>query len=247
MTDTNSTEPRRRQQEAIADTFQVPLHLIDTRQPVEHCGAQFPAFEGQPPTECVLRPGHQGSHANECDTRWIVKADAGYCPHCGRGDAGPTAEAYEEMRQRARKDAAASRESERQLQQQIDQQAKEIDRLRDELAALHEGEEEPTSIRLSGHTVATWLWSWNRATPAQRLERAALIIDAGQRAGTCFQMAHERTIQRLRADQAAVARVRALADELESAPAYGGLADGYEHAAHRIRATLESPKETPNA
>ncbi len=27
----------------------------------------------------------------------------GYCPHCGRGDAGPTADAYEAMRQRAEK------------------------------------------------------------------------------------------------------------------------------------------------
>lgn len=112
-------------------------------EPAEHCGAIFPAFEGAPPTECILRPGHQGSHANEYDTRWIAKAAAGYCPHCGRGDAGPTADQYEqarrrairiqtlldEQRDRARKDAAASRESERILQQQIDDQAREIDRL----------------------------------------------------------------------------------------------------------------------
>lgn len=31
----------------------------------------------------------------------ISKPGVGYCPHCGRGDAGPTAEAYEELRQRA--------------------------------------------------------------------------------------------------------------------------------------------------
>lgn len=39
----------------------------------------------------------------------------------------------DDTRDRSRKDAAAGRESERQLQAQIDRQAKEIDRLRDEL------------------------------------------------------------------------------------------------------------------
>lgn len=68
------------------------------------------------------------------------------------------------------------------------------------LALLHKGEEEPTTPRLSGPTPAEWLWHWNRATPAQRLEQAAQIIDAGMRAGTCFQMAHEKTIQRLHAE-----------------------------------------------
>lgn len=142
--------------------------------PVERCGAILPFFEGTHPTECVLRPGHQGSHANEYGTRWIEKAKidtclkdaalmadigypvrcphcgttvppthwtkhvqrhhpdeqpqspwtregrhgptpeetreavaglsqpaAGYCPHCGRGDAGPTADEYEQVRRRA--------------------------------------------------------------------------------------------------------------------------------------------------
>lgn len=92
---------------AIADAFEVPLHLIGSTQPVERCGAVFPAFEGTLPTECVLRPGHQGSHANEYDTRWIEKPADGYCPHCGLGDAGPTADAYEELRQRAEQAEAA--------------------------------------------------------------------------------------------------------------------------------------------
>jgi hypothetical protein len=70
-------------------------------QPAERCGALLPALDGQAPTECVLRPGHQGSHTNEYDTRWLVKTDAGYCPHCGRGDAGPTADEYEQARRRA--------------------------------------------------------------------------------------------------------------------------------------------------
>lgn len=92
---------------AIADAFNVPLHLIDTRQPAEHCGATLPAFERAPVTECVLRPGHQGSHANHDGARWIETSAAGYCPHCGRGDAGPTADQYEQQRQRAEKAEAA--------------------------------------------------------------------------------------------------------------------------------------------
>lgn len=124
-------------------------------QPAEHCGAVLPGIWEQPPTECVLRPGHQGSHANHDGARWIETAErdhcldnpqvmaaigypvrcphcattvppthwtkhlqrhhpevdafaaAGYCPHCGRGDAGPTADQYEQQRQRAEKAEAA--------------------------------------------------------------------------------------------------------------------------------------------
>ncbi|MGW6946146.1 hypothetical protein ACWGHD_04385 [Streptomyces xanthophaeus] len=50
----------------------------------------------------------------------------------------------DEERDRARKDAAASRESERQLQQQIDQQAKEIDQLQNHgrwFAGMHHSTE----------------------------------------------------------------------------------------------------------
>ncbi|WP_411102479.1 hypothetical protein [Streptomyces sp. cmx-4-9] len=86
-----------------------------------------------------------------------------------------------------------------------------IGQLKNELAALHEGEEEPPAWRHpAASTPAQWLWHWNRATPAERLERAALIIDAGQRAGICFQMAHESTIQRLRAEVGGARRLRDL-------------------------------------
>lgn len=91
----------------LADAFEVPLHLIDTTQPVEHCGDQLPRIGEDAFTECILRPGHQGSHANFEGTRWTRKQPtAGYCPHCGRGDAGPTADEYEQLRKRARQDAA---------------------------------------------------------------------------------------------------------------------------------------------
>lgn len=37
----------------------------------EHCGDLAPQFfEHSPRVECVLNPGHQGSHANERGARW---------------------------------------------------------------------------------------------------------------------------------------------------------------------------------
>ncbi|MFD6250571.1 hypothetical protein [Streptomyces roseolus] len=45
--------------------------------PGEHCGHQpEPAIAG--PTECVLRPGHSGSHADHTGMRWYMRL--------GRGD-----------------------------------------------------------------------------------------------------------------------------------------------------------------
>lgn len=144
----------------------------------------------------------------------------------------------DEQRDRARKDAAASRASEQTLQQQIDDQAREIDRLRDQLAALHEGEEEPTSVRLPSPTPAEWLWLWNRVDPARRLEVAAQVIDAGVKAGTCFQADHETTIQRLRAELDAIER------EGRTINPYDRDSDAE---LERIRAALRSPKGAPDA
>ncbi|MCY0921860.1 MULTISPECIES: hypothetical protein [unclassified Streptomyces] len=38
--------------------------------PAEHCGHQPPLALDQSATECVLRPGHAGSHADANGTRW---------------------------------------------------------------------------------------------------------------------------------------------------------------------------------
>ncbi|MER6778441.1 MULTISPECIES: hypothetical protein [unclassified Streptomyces] len=144
-------------------------------QPAERCGDMTESITGTGWYECVLRPGHHGSHADHSNMRWteiplpkppgrpavafsppvsdgpvepdnpaarrcalafnavgpavnaagywlplsarravaaavlatLTDPDAGYCPDCGRGDAGPTAEQYEQQRQRA--DTAASR------------------------------------------------------------------------------------------------------------------------------------------
>jgi hypothetical protein len=45
--------------------------------PAEHCGHQPPTAIGEHglTTECVLRPGHQGSHADENGMRWWPTTD----------------------------------------------------------------------------------------------------------------------------------------------------------------------------
>jgi len=43
-----------------------------TIQPSEHCGHQPDPVIGQP-TECVLRPGHSGSHADHNGMRWWMR------------------------------------------------------------------------------------------------------------------------------------------------------------------------------
>lgn len=49
-----------------------------TDRPAEHCGHQPDHVIGQP-TECVLRPGHSGSHADHRGMRWWL-ADLGDAP-----------------------------------------------------------------------------------------------------------------------------------------------------------------------
>ena len=46
-------------------------------QPAEHCGHQPPHLVAQQATECVLRPGHAGSHANETGMRWWMNLPIG--------------------------------------------------------------------------------------------------------------------------------------------------------------------------
>jgi hypothetical protein len=73
--------------------------------PREHCGSLAPQFfENGPRVECVLRPGHHGSHADDQGARWwltsVAKAgtvceayrlpttaeDSGLCSRCGMFD-----------------------------------------------------------------------------------------------------------------------------------------------------------------
>lgn len=89
-----------------------------------------------------LNHSDDGSYAPGNETIWQEQADAVlavrdvYLNNVRRISKQQTtqlAELYMTTKKRAADDFAASRESERQLQQQIDAQAKEIDRLRDEL------------------------------------------------------------------------------------------------------------------
>ncbi|MCX5407479.1 hypothetical protein OHA37_26900 [Streptomyces sp. NBC_00335] len=192
-----------------------------------------------PHCETTVPPTHWTKHLQRHHPDVGAFPAAGYCPHCGRGDAGPTADEYEALRKRARQDAAASRESERQLQQQIDRQAKEIDRLRDALAGLHEGEESHPEAANSG-SPAQWIWSWNRAAPEQRLDMAGRILAAFETADGCFLLNHKTETPRRKSAEATIERVREVAAWLRLN--YPGLDAG-----QRVLAALEPPKEVPDA
>ncbi|MFE3583715.1 hypothetical protein [Streptomyces vinaceus] len=83
------------------------------------------------PAACSGEQGFCGQHG------FHRHPPAGYCPHCGSGDAGPTADQsrdewrrdYLDLAQRHQAAAIDHRETEHQLQQEIDAQAREIDRL----------------------------------------------------------------------------------------------------------------------
>ncbi|MFF5445449.1 hypothetical protein [Streptomyces sp. NPDC012888] len=204
--------------ELLNNFDEIDLAEMLAARPAERCGAQLPSLDGGSLQECVLRPGHQGSHATHDDTRWVEKPAAGYCPHCGRGDVAPTADAYEQQRQRAEQAEVA-------------------------LALLHAGEEP----HLDEHTVPTpaqWIWRWNRATPEQRLEVTERIIAEAERASTCLLMAHEK---RLPDAEAALARVRALATDAMTHHAAGSndYEIGVHDFAHTALAALDLQDPRP--
>lgn len=157
-----------------------------------------------------------------CDTAVIVTAEthasqdqapAGYCPHCGRGDAGPTADQYEQQRKRA--DTAESK-----------------------LAALHEGEE-PAPDENTVPTPAQWLWRWNRATPERRLDMAGRILQAFGEANRCFMEAHVSRAEDGRVAMAALGRVRGELDRW----ALNTVMPQTSRALDDIRTALEQPKK----
>ncbi|MGW5616240.1 hypothetical protein [Streptomyces sp. NPDC003877] len=59
--------------DAVSDVIRKSLASFWTGAPAprEHCGRLSPeTLLTSPPTECVLRPGHTGSHADEVGCRW---------------------------------------------------------------------------------------------------------------------------------------------------------------------------------
>ncbi|WP_435610871.1 hypothetical protein [Streptomyces sp. C10-9-1] len=91
--------------------------------------------------------------------------------------------------------------------------------LRKKLNALHEGEE-PSPDEHVAQTPAQWIWSWNRATPEQRLDMAARILDASGRAEACIMGAHEGRLeqQQLRLTRLEAERAAALAEHPPTEP-----------------------------
>lgn len=75
--------------------------------------------------------------------------------------------------------------------------AAERDQAQAALAALHEGEE-PHGGEYTVPTPAQWIWHWNRATPAKRLEVAADLMSASERAHRCLMGNHENQLGELR-------------------------------------------------
>ncbi|MBT2508841.1 hypothetical protein J7I98_23725 [Streptomyces sp. ISL-98] len=65
-----------------------------------------------------------------------------------------------------------------------------VGQLRAELAALHEGEE-PHLDEYTAATPAQWIWQWNRATPAKRLEVAEAAARNQATASECQLMDHK--------------------------------------------------------
>ena len=43
--------------------------------PREHCGDQMPSWVAGPRSECTLKPGHSGSHADDKGARWWYDAE----------------------------------------------------------------------------------------------------------------------------------------------------------------------------
>jgi hypothetical protein len=61
----------------------------------------LPRAERCPEPECTDEKQCWRCDYEESQHATATAIAAGYCPHCGSGDAGPTPEAYEELRQRA--------------------------------------------------------------------------------------------------------------------------------------------------
>jgi DNA repair exonuclease SbcCD ATPase subunit len=81
----------------------------------------------------------------------------------------------------------------------------------DALAALHQGEE-PHLDQLTVPTPAQWIWRWNRATSAERLDAAARAISQGNTAYQCVMENHPvrlADLQQRYADEHATAVARA--------------------------------------
>jgi len=88
--------------------------------------------------------------------------------------------------------------------------------------------------------------TWEHSDLLDRADRAEALAGIAESRADDWRQAHRRQVSETlratsRAEQAEarIAAVRALADELDNEEAYGGLADGYQNAAGRIRDALD--------
>lgn len=63
------------------------VHVINAMKPTEYCGHETTLPISRQSVECVLRPGHSGSHADHTGTRWRLTSTSfpevqGHCPAC---------------------------------------------------------------------------------------------------------------------------------------------------------------------
>lgn len=78
------------------------------------------------------------------------------------------------------------------------------------LAALHEGEE-PYEDERTVPTPAQWIWRWNRATPAERLDRAGRVLADVDHVYQCFLL---KWPERAREAETRVSELQARLDEI---------------------------------
>jgi hypothetical protein len=163
----------------------------------------------------------------------------GYCPDCGRGDAAPTVDDWEQQKQRA--DTA---------EKQRDEQAAEVERLADWVRAVSKRAKTAEADRDRWHDELA-VNEKDRVAAIQRADRAdeAARLALEQRQ----QMAAERHTWQERGDraEAALTRARDACDQLRRAAV---LADGQPHtdrergivhAIDRIHTALDTPEPTP--
>jgi hypothetical protein len=122
----------------------------------------------------------------------LCQVACGYCPHCGRGDAAPTVDDWEQQRQRAEQ-AEAERDEARATNQRLNYRAQQLE---SELAAYR-------------RAVAQWEIN-DRSTYVPLRTIAAIAKAAGRDIETPRWLMH---YQRVEQAEAALARVQALADQ----------------------------------
>lgn len=105
-----------------------------------------------------------------------------------------------------------------------------------ELERLSAGEEPVTDPHVE-HTPGQWIWQWNRATPAKRLEVAAAVIRDAAKASHCFFMGHDKRLEEDQRAWVAVARVRDVIADMENIT-------GARHWARILRTAVDGKSDT---